>query len=631
MDGEQDIPRGGTFVMGLPEPPTGVNVLSTNSSYSVVLYEGLIHAYGTALDPFTYEVKPMAFTDWTIENADSDEPDVYFNVRDGMTFNDGEDVTVDDVLFTYQYMLEQQPAKFASVLGSIESVEEASNDWDLHMVMNQPVSTYAYNQLGVPVLPQHIWSDVDNYQEYTPGQMIDQGRPVGAGMATMTDFRPDTAVRVEMRPPEEYPLSDLDWIQEHDELMAGGPYIDAIEFQVLKEEATRLQNLYNGEIHSQYGGLPSKEIENARGQDLLEIIESSDTGYGFVAFNIRNKPFDDQAFRQAMGFLWDDTYWVERLNRGFVTEGDFVVPPGYAAARPENAVDGAEIGEHPATNAFQFRQQSAGVADYTGIQEFLSNGEIITGEGGTYVGQEYPGSLTGIKSSQAEPKHDYTFGEVEDPILESAGAQAEIRVDGQRVREFRDGPLTYFSYPPGVLPSLNQMDQAYVQALQRTGIPVKREVLTFNTLVADTFVQEDFDFTHLGWGDTSPFAIGSLRGLFHSSQADDHSVSEYPAGEPNDQTNDQVQLNNFTGYGLFEDAGADELINDAYTEMDVDRRNELAQEAVERVYLDMPYMVFHYDTQYWPINQNEISGYVETNSGAGSANMFWQWQNMYQG
>src|SRR6056297_1985869 len=96
----QDIPTGGTFTLGMSSAPKGLNTLSTSSAYSFAILD-LVNGYGTTVDPVEYKVRPGVYTDWTVKNANGPDskPDVYFNVRKGLKFNDGKSMSVEDVLF----------------------------------------------------------------------------------------------------------------------------------------------------------------------------------------------------------------------------------------------------------------------------------------------------------------------------------------------------------------------------------------------------------------------------------------------------------------------------------------------------------------------------------------------------
>lgn len=619
----EDIPRGGTFTLGTSSPPRGMNPLSTSSAYSWMILEHLVEG-GTTLDPVTNEVKPWVYTDWTVENVESGEPDAYFSVRDGLTWNDGESFGLDDVLFTYEYLMEQKPGRYLSSINVIDGVEEASNDFDVHLSMNKPIGTWDSSQLQLPLLPKHEWEGVSNFNEKTPGQ---EGKVVGLGWGTLTQFDADTAAEVTFRDPEEYKLTNLDWVKEHPNLLNGGPFLDTVRFKMFSGQAKLTQAYFNGDIDSFYGSIPGSEVEKVRNTDGLDLQQGQDSGYGYVAYNLRRVPFDDIVFRQAIRFLWDDIYWTQRLNRNLVLEGDFVMPPGYQAVRPEFESEDAKILSDPATQAFTFREAGAGVPDLAGIREFLTNGQFISGESGTFVGQEYPGSLTGATATQTSPRHTYSFGEVKSEVLKEYGADQEIYVDGKTITEIHGRPLQYRMYPPQLVPELTKMDENYTQNMLALGIPVTREVQTFNTLIGIVYAEESFDMYHMGWSDLSPFGVGSLYGLFHSDNADDHTKVEEGHNKKNTT---QFYLNNPMGYGLFDHAGADDLISSARTEMDGEKRNAMVREAVEQIYLDSVTDVFDYDKVLWPVNSADYEGFLEGITDPGGASLGTQFFNIHQ-
>ena len=615
----EDIPEGGIFNFGMGTAPNTLNDLASSSAYVGVITDR-IYESGAAIDPVNFEMHPNVFTDWEAEvlneTGETDQPNVEigFDVRtDGLTWNDGTEFTVDDVIFTYNYLLEQNPGGFAASLAPIESVEEG-DDRDCLMTLNQPNGTFAYDQFGLPIFPQHRWEDVDDYQTYEPAD-TDFG-PVGLGPGVVTQYNPDTSVEVSFAEREgEYNLSDLDWRSEVPGVIPGGPFVDALRIRVYSSQSALHQALFEGDIDTLYENIRTSRIQDAEDSDRLELLDGFDTGYGHYSFNTRRTPLDDTAFRQVLGFAYDDVYWTEQLQRGYAQEGDFVMPPGYTAVRPETDSD-QEVLEGSATQAFSFRQTSPSVPDVEGIRSFLTEGQIITGEGGTYVGQEYPGSLTGVTAGQSEPKHDYSFGSVESDVLVNADEEPdqEIRIDGELLTDVHDGPLTMLLSPAQEAPQTAQMVDDWISSLRQIGIPVDREVVSFNTRVQRAYGSEDFDMFTMGWVNLSPFATNTLYSLHHSDNADDHSVAE----SEGDDDNTDTLLNNPMGYGVFEDAGADDLIDEARTTLDPDERNQVSRQAVERIYLDFATMVTGYEVTKWPVNSADWTGFVENIPGPGS-------------
>lgn len=593
---EGNAERGGTFTYGLPEKPDTPNILMSSSVYGS-LPLSRIYETGATIEPVNFEVKPWVFTDWKVENAGSadSKPDVYFNVREGLKWNDGEDFTKEDVMFTYQYLIDNVPGQYASMIDPIESISEASNDWDFHLKLKQPVSTFELDQLGLPLLPKHKWEGKD-YKKYDPTK---NGGPVGLGPGRLTKYQPDTAIQITFDHQNYYDtLSQLQWRKDHKQILAGGPFVEKLNFKVYGSSTAMTQAFMQGEIDTHYGSMKTAKIPDVEKAEDKGLVKGYDSGFSYFGFNHRRQPLDDVALRQAMSFMFDDYYWVEQLMGGYVIEGDYAQSPGYSGVRPESVFDG-ELSTDPATEAFAYRGNDNGTPKIETIRKFLTDGKVIDGSQGTYAGKEFPGTLSGVKASQSEAKYDYSFGPVKTSFLKNKKhADKELRIDGKTIPEIMDGdPLVMFIDPPKDTPKEAKAIKRWTKHLQTLGIPVKTEAVDFNTMVAKVFVEEDFDMWPMGWGGTGPFG-SSLYAFFHSSQADDLSDG-----------NEDSQLYNATGYGLH-GGSADELLSTARTTMDPTKRNEATAKAIEKIYLDCPYMLMDYSKQRWPVNTEKFTGFV---------------------
>ncbi|WP_254546943.1 ABC transporter substrate-binding protein [Halomarina pelagica] len=620
------IPEGGTFTVGLTTQPKGLNTLATSSSYSFAILD-FVNEFGTALVPETYEVKPSVYTKWTAKNTTGKnaKPDVFFNVREGLTWSDGKKLTVDDVVFTYNFMMEQKPGRYISTVRPIESVEKASgSEWDVHMKLERPIGTYQINQLQLPILPKHVWSNVGDYQTYSPTK---HGGPIGLGPGKVTTYNPSTAVEITFR--DDYELSSLPWIEQNDFLIAGGPFLDSLRFKVYGSQSARRQAFFRGEIDAMYLGLQKKTqstVKKVEKNERLTMVTGPDSGYSHHSYNLRRTPLDDATFRQVLGFAFDDYYWITNLQRGYAIEGDFVMPPGYAKVRPESGSD-ASLLKADATQAFSYRSKGEQSAepDIEGMRTFLKEGKVIDGTAGTYAGVEYPGSITGVEASQTEAKHDYTFGPVESSVLQNADTDEELRVNGKTITQHLGRPMKMYIDPPKESPQEAEMFKRYVRVLKRIGIPVQTQVLEFNTQLTKVYGKEDFDIFTMGWNSLSPLGVSSLYNLMHSDNADDHSKTD--TGK---KKNTSTLLNNPMGYGLPDNAGADDLISQARTTMDDEKRNELVRKAVEKLYLDFPTMVTDYDNILFPVDGKKYGGFITGITDPGAYNFAQEMKQVYR-
>lgn len=609
----EEIPRGGTFVYGMATKPDTANYMMSGSVYSAVALQ-LVYDYGINLDPVSYEIQPWVYTDWELQNADADQPEVVFNVRDGVTFNDGEDLTIEDVIFSHEYIIENEVGEFSTVWNNIESVEEADGDWDCRMTLTRQIGTWEASAVGAcPMLPKHVWENVDDHQNYDPMAERENG-PVGTGPGRLTQFEPDTSMQVVFRDPDEYPLTNLDWVEEHENLITGGPFLDKVNFKIYGSTAARTQAFLNGDIDTHYGSLRTSSIPEAQDAEGLGLVEGFDSGFSYAGFNCRNEPLDDVALRQVIAMAFDDYYWVEQIKQGYVQEGDFAQSPGYKAVRPEVVYDG-ELLEDPAAQAFHFRGQGQSADPAVeAMRSFLTNGEVVDGSEGTYAGQDYPGSLSGVEASQTEAKYDYTFDTAQASQLDGV-SDVELYVDGEPLSEYMDGPIEFLMDPPGENPEQAQALERWAENLRKVGIPINLEPTGFNTMTDLVYYGAEFDMYEMGWGGTSPFGT-SIRSFFHSSQTKENGGA------------DSFNYNS-TGYGVA-GGSSDELIMDAYTEMDPQARNEKYATAIEKIYLDMPYMVRDYSRQMWPMNTADFDGAIGNIVDPAYANWFWEAMHIHQ-
>ena len=617
------IPQGGVFTIGIPEPPKGVNPLTVSATESFALTE-LLYGRGTATDPLDFGVHPSVYTAWEVENAGSPnrKPKVVFDVRGGLTFTDGTELTVEDVRFTYEFLLEKTPEKYTPIVEPIESVERSpSRKWDMEMTLTQAVPTFDSEQLQVPILPKHRWKDVEAVESYDP---IVEGGPVGLGPGRLRRYEPENGIEVAFR--EHYALADLDWIREKDALLDGGPFLEGVRYEVYPEEKTLHKAFERGAIDAVYGSVDPAALPGVKGSSGKRFIQGFDTAYRSYLFNLRRVPLDDACFRQVLGFAFDDRYWVEELNDGQVFEGDYVVPPGYTAVRPETKRFPQTVLEQrqgllggPSTQAFHFREadRGSGAVDIEGIRSFLRAGRVIDGEPGTFVGREYPGSLTEVTASQIGALHDYSFGPVISAVLENADVDVdrELRVDGEPITGTNGDPLTILAHPPDERPKEAKMLRRYLEALHRIGIPVTTRVLGREAIRERVFRREQFDVATIEANPVSEFALGSLYVRFHSDNADDHSVADV-----GNTKNTQQFLRNASGYGLTHTATADHFIDEALTTMVVEERNDLIRDAVERIYLDFSAMVTSYERHYWPVDAR-FGGFLGNVPGPGEAQL----------
>ena len=153
-----------------------------------------------------------------------------FQIREGMTWSDGEPLTAADVAFTYNYILDNAFGCCKSYLKFVTSVT-APDDTTLVIETEQPavglLSIYNY------ILPEHIWSDIDKeeaktFENYDP----DTNTPVTSGPFHLVNWDKGQSWTFEANP----------------DYWAGAPHIDEIVFRVYQNQDAVVAALKTGEV-----------------------------------------------------------------------------------------------------------------------------------------------------------------------------------------------------------------------------------------------------------------------------------------------------------------------------------------------------------------------------------------------
>ncbi|MFQ9916642.1 MAG: ABC transporter substrate-binding protein [Flavonifractor plautii] len=109
------------------------------------------------------EVEPFLVTDWTV-SEDSTTITCDLALDQGITWHDGEPLTMDDVLFTFDYNINVRKSSYGSYVDHAEQVDEDT----IKVVLKEP-GAYQWLKLVAGyfyVQPKHIWENIDAPKDY---------------------------------------------------------------------------------------------------------------------------------------------------------------------------------------------------------------------------------------------------------------------------------------------------------------------------------------------------------------------------------------------------------------------------------------------------------------------------------
>ncbi|GAB7095165.1 ABC transporter substrate-binding protein [Halolamina litorea] len=446
---EEDVQTGGRPVVGLGAEPQAFNPLVTSDADAWAIMDRL-YPYPTVRDPADVDnTHPYVFNDWSF---DPDSLTGEVTLTEGFQWSDGEPLNAEGVAWWFQYLMDNSGHRYESNTNQIASIE-ATGEYELSFELEASTAAVFTPETGVfavPLLPAHVWQEVDDYTQYSPDELI------GAQGFEWSDSSPGNWYELNSNP-------DLMPDEIHE-----GPYVDGLRFRVFGDMTTLVEELRQGNVDLTYNSIAPNRAFQLQDADSAKVWNSRARGYNYIAHNMRRTPFDDKPFRQSLGFIYPFNYLQSQLRRGMTETGDYVAAKVYDPWRPDSFDSPIQHGPYMTED---------GQLDVERAREFLEN---------------------------ADGEHDYTFGSVESPQV--TGDQ-EIRVDGELLTEAHtnnagdagQGPISLVITPPSTAPVEAQAGARFVENLNEVGIPAETEPVAEGSQNSLIWGQEDFDMWSSGW------------------------------------------------------------------------------------------------------------------------------------
>ena len=292
------------------------------------IYEGLVSENGKG------QLEPALAESWEFA---PDKKRIVFTLRDALKWSDGEPLTVDDVVFTYNdiYLNEKIPTDYRDILKigksrALPSVRKL-DDRRVEFTVPEPFAPFLRYAGGLPILPAHALRESIRTKDSqgnlkflsTWGTDTDPKKIVCNGMYTLESYT--TSERVIFRRNPYYWRKDAQG--------KGQPYIERIVWQIVENTDTSFLQFRSGgldtlSITPEYYSLMKQEEERGKFKIYVGGAELSTT---FLVFNLNkarnsnNQPlvdpiksrwFNTLEFRQAVAHAINRERMLNNLYRG---------------------------------------------------------------------------------------------------------------------------------------------------------------------------------------------------------------------------------------------------------------------------------------------------------------------------
>lgn len=215
-----------------------------------------------------------------------DDTTYVYQIRDDVTFSDGTQMTMDDVLFSIERTMNPDTASYLLwMFDNVASVEQ-TGEWELTVKLNAPSATWKYifgTTAGHIISKAHYEKNSDTFGTAEGGLM-------GTGPYVFESWTSGQEITLVKN--ENY------W--DKDQEIA----IDKLIFKIIPEDTTRVTALQTNEVDFT-PSTPSDMLDTLKADDSLEIQDVATMGVTFLAFNTQRAPFDDVNVRKAIASAID--------------------------------------------------------------------------------------------------------------------------------------------------------------------------------------------------------------------------------------------------------------------------------------------------------------------------------------
>ena len=229
-----------------------------------------------------------------------DSETVEFDLKRGVRFHNGEELTAEDVVFTFERILYKDiGAERRGFIQEVESVEEV-DDWTVRFNLKSPWPVFLQMLVHNQIVPKDYVTQV--------GDAEFAKKPVGAGPFKFVEG--DLGAQIILERFDGY-------YGGADALPPVGPAsLDRVIFRMMPDATERIEALLSGEAHI-IQSVPSYEVPKLIGNADITIKTTVGTRPKFIDLNVSLAPFDDARVRQALNYAVDADTILAKVAGGY--------------------------------------------------------------------------------------------------------------------------------------------------------------------------------------------------------------------------------------------------------------------------------------------------------------------------
>lgn len=293
--GSGSDPSGTDFVYVTAQTPSSIDPMKASDEFESILTHNVY-------DPLAYydqssppELIPWVAEDWSV----SDDNMTYtLNIRDGITFHSGNELTAEDVVYSFQRMMNMKQGfsyMFAGLVdpGSVTAPDDSTVEVTLNNVFSPFQATLPY--LFV-VDKQQVEANTNSSGDY--GENGDYGtawlenNAAGSGPYKLENRERKTNIRL---------AKNEDWWGD----FADGNTYEQVDLSMIQEASTMVGMMEEGNADMSEQWLPLESYNRLSQNEDITVSTKATFSPMYVFMHNQRAPFDDVDVRRAMAHAFD--------------------------------------------------------------------------------------------------------------------------------------------------------------------------------------------------------------------------------------------------------------------------------------------------------------------------------------
>jgi peptide/nickel transport system substrate-binding protein len=293
-----EVKKGGRFSMARNEEPLSLDPIIPSDNGSIwVIYQMFDQL--TTVNEDSSGVAPSLAESWEV----SSDGKVYtFAIKQGVTFHDGNPMTIEDVVFSLERVFDPKGSGYSFLFGTVAGVE-AVNETSVQITLKEPFTPLLDNLNVFPasIVPKAaLEADAEGFAQ----------NPIGTGPFKLQEFAKGRHVHLVKH--AKY------WKKDR-------PHVDEVLIPYVTDDNTRILRVQGGEVDAAVA-IPYAQIDQLNAQDGIDVKIEELFRFDGMWLNHAEAPLDDVKVRQALNYATDKEAMLKSIYFDKVEVANHMMP-----------------------------------------------------------------------------------------------------------------------------------------------------------------------------------------------------------------------------------------------------------------------------------------------------------------